>query len=65
MIDRFVGPSTQKRNDLIASHPLGRFGRSEEVAEAVVWLCSDKASFVTGQTLAVNGEYTIIYSVKK
>jgi NAD(P)-dependent dehydrogenase (short-subunit alcohol dehydrogenase family) len=35
--------------------PMGRFGEGDEVAEAVVWLCSDAASFVTGQTLAIDG----------
>lgn len=42
---------------LIALHPLGRFGTPEEVAQAVVWLCSDKASFVTGYSLAVDGGF--------
>ena len=36
-------------------HPVGRFCTSEEVAEAVVWLCSDAASFVTGHTLVADG----------
>lgn len=58
MIDRFVSEVSQERKDLMAAHPLGRFGRAEEVAEAVVWLCSEKASFITGQTLAVDGGYT-------
>lgn len=40
---------------LEANMPLGRMGTPEEVAEAVVWLCSDSASFVTGHTLAVDG----------
>lgn len=59
MIDRFVGTESQERKDLIASHPIGRLGRPEEVAEAIVWLCSEKASFITGQILAVDGGYTV------
>jgi 3-oxoacyl-[acyl-carrier protein] reductase len=35
--------------------PLGRLGRPEEVADAVVWLASERASFVTGQTILVDG----------
>lgn len=59
MIDRFVEPDSQERKELMQSHPIGRFGRPGEVAEAIVWLCSDKASFITGQTLAVDGGYTV------
>jgi NAD(P)-dependent dehydrogenase (short-subunit alcohol dehydrogenase family) len=36
-------------------HPLGRFAKPEEIAEAVIWLCSDAASFVTGAALPVDG----------
>ncbi len=36
-------------------HPMGRRGQPEEIAEAVVWLCSDAASFVTGHTMVVDG----------
>lgn len=43
----------QKR--ILASQPGGRLGSPEEVAEAVVWLCSDRASFVTGAALGVDG----------
>lgn len=42
-----------------ALHPVGRIGEPPEVAAAVVWLCSDAASFVTGQNLPVDGGYTI------
>ncbi|SFI41673.1 SDR family NAD(P)-dependent oxidoreductase [Jannaschia pohangensis] len=37
--------------------PLNRYGQETEIAEAIVWLCSDKASFVTGQRLAVDGGF--------
>ena len=40
---------------MLASEPIGRMGNPEEVAEAVVWLCSDAASFVTGHTMTVDG----------
>ena len=39
-------------------HPLGRMGKSPEVADAVLWLCSDAASFVTGVVLPVDGGYS-------
>lgn len=42
---------------MMASEPVGRMGQPEEVAEAVVWLCSDAASFVTGHTMTVDGGY--------
>jgi NAD(P)-dependent dehydrogenase (short-subunit alcohol dehydrogenase family) len=42
---------------MMASEPVGRMGRPEEVAETVVWLCSEAASFVTGHTMTVDGGY--------
>src|SRR5919197_2871039 len=42
---------------ILASEPVGGVGQPEEVAEAVVWLCSDAASFVTGHTMTVDGGY--------
>lgn len=41
-------------------HPMGRFGRPEEIANAALWLCSDAASFVTGHAMAVDGGYLAI-----
>jgi NAD(P)-dependent dehydrogenase (short-subunit alcohol dehydrogenase family) len=39
-------------------HPIGRLGNPEEIAEAVVWLCSDKASFITGHAMSIDGGWT-------
>ncbi len=44
-----------KGEQLLAQTPLGRLGRADEVADAVAFLCSDRASFITGETLHVNG----------
>jgi NAD(P)-dependent dehydrogenase (short-subunit alcohol dehydrogenase family) len=41
-----------------ANHPIGRFAQPEEIAAACVWLLSDKASFVTGTAMSVDGGYT-------
>lgn len=44
---------------MIAMHPIGRSGKPEEIAEAVVWLCSDAASFVVGHNMMIDGGYTV------
>src|SRR5207245_5859492 len=51
MLEASVGRGTPAEEALIALEPIGRLGQPEEVAEAVVWLCSDAASFVTGHPL--------------
>jgi NAD(P)-dependent dehydrogenase (short-subunit alcohol dehydrogenase family) len=48
----------ERKAEILASEPVNRFGKPEEVAAAVVWLCSDAASFVTGHTMTVDGGYT-------
>ncbi|MGH8102818.1 MAG: SDR family oxidoreductase [Chthoniobacterales bacterium] len=58
MVDRLAEGLSMKKDDLVPLHPIGRLGRVEEVAEAVVWLCSGKSSFVTGHSLIVDGGFT-------
>ena len=47
----------EQKAQIIAREPIGRVGTPEEIAEAVVWLCSDAASFVTGHAMSVDGGY--------
>jgi NAD(P)-dependent dehydrogenase (short-subunit alcohol dehydrogenase family) len=58
MVDRLAASMNMKKDDLTTFHPIGRIGRVEEVANAVLWLCSGKASFVTGHSLIVDGGFT-------
>ena len=57
MLNRFT-VSAERKAGLIAGVPLKRAGKPEEIAEAVVFLASDKASFITGQVIGVNGGKT-------
>ena len=56
MTDRiFRVPQVHKH--VLSRHPIGRLGRPTEIAEAVVWMCSDHASFMTGQSLVLDGGF--------
>jgi NAD(P)-dependent dehydrogenase (short-subunit alcohol dehydrogenase family) len=59
MMQRFTGGTPQGEKRVIAQEPVGRMGTPEEIAEAVVWLCSDAASFVTGHAMVVDGGQTV------
>ncbi len=48
----------RRREAILARMPLGRIGTVEEIADVVVWLCSDRARFVTGEALAADGGHT-------
>jgi NAD(P)-dependent dehydrogenase (short-subunit alcohol dehydrogenase family) len=56
MAERLFG-APQVRKYVLSCHPIGRFGRPAEIAEAVVWMCSDRASFMTGQSLVLDGGF--------
>jgi NAD(P)-dependent dehydrogenase (short-subunit alcohol dehydrogenase family) len=45
------------RQYVLSCHPIGRLGKPAEIAEAVVWMCSDRASFMTGQSLVLDGGF--------
>lgn len=58
MTDRHSGGSPEGRAAVIAQEPIGRMGTPEEIAAAVLWLCSDAASFVTRHAMVVDGGQT-------
>ena len=59
MMDRFSGGTPEGRERVIAQEPVGRMGKPEEIAAAVVWLCSDPAAFVVGHAMVIDGGQTV------
>ena len=59
MIERVFGDTPEGHQAVLAQEPIGRMGRPEEIAAAVLWLCSDAASFVVGQAMVVDGGQTV------
>ncbi len=59
MLDRLATSAAGLVAGVTAVTPMARLGTPEEIAEAVVWLCSDAASFITGHALTVDGGYVI------
>jgi len=59
MMDRFTGGTPEGRAKVVAEEPVGRMGKPEEIAAAVVWLCSDAAAFMIGHALVIDGGQTV------
>jgi NAD(P)-dependent dehydrogenase (short-subunit alcohol dehydrogenase family) len=57
MVDRFAGKEGEMRDYFTSLHPVGRVGAAEEIAAAVLYLCSDEAKFTIGTSLVVDGGY--------
>jgi NAD(P)-dependent dehydrogenase (short-subunit alcohol dehydrogenase family) len=58
MMRRFTGDTDEGRAAVIAQEPIGRMGKPEEIAAAVLWLCSDEAAFTIGHAMVVDGGQT-------
>jgi NAD(P)-dependent dehydrogenase (short-subunit alcohol dehydrogenase family) len=59
MMDRVTGDTPEGRQEVITQEPIGRMGSPEEIAAAVLWLCSNAASFATGHAMVVDGGQTV------
>jgi len=60
MVDQMkAGGQTEAMEGFLKMVPIGRYGRPEEIADAVLWLCSDRSSFVVGQSISVDGGFTM------
>jgi NAD(P)-dependent dehydrogenase (short-subunit alcohol dehydrogenase family) len=57
MMDRLTGKKEEVEAQFIGLEPMNRMGKPEEIANSVVWMCSDEASFITGHAMAVDGGF--------
>ena len=56
-VERWMSRDSEVAKQIMAQEPIRRLGNPEEIADAVIWLCSDRATFVVGVALAVDGGY--------
>ena len=59
MMERFTGGSAEGRAKVVSEEPIGRMGQPEEIANAVLWLCSDAAAFMVGHAMVIDGGQTV------
>ena len=59
MIDRVFGDDEEGREAAVSQEPIGRKGRPDEIANAVLWQCSDASSFMLGEAMVVDGGQTV------
>src|SRR5881392_2252844 len=59
MMQRFTGGTHEGEQRVVAQEPVGRMGTPEEIAAAVIWLCSDAAAFVIGHAMVIDGGQTV------
>lgn len=63
LVERLSGGDPRTNQSMLsAQEPIGRLGEPEEIAEAVVWLCSDAAAFVSGHAMVVDGGKTVLHT---
>jgi NAD(P)-dependent dehydrogenase (short-subunit alcohol dehydrogenase family) len=59
IVSDWIGDEPGKEADIAAMHPIGRLAEPEEIAESIIWLSSDAASYMVGHALAIDGGYAI------
>ncbi len=59
MVNDWIGGNPDQEAEVAGLHPIGRIAEAEEIANGVMWLCSDAASFMIGHALVIDGGYTI------
>lgn len=59
MVSDMLKTQAEAMKEILREQSIGRLGRADEIADAVLWLCGPSATFVIGQALAVDGGFTV------